>query len=346
MCTTATAQQSGDSATIKHGFMARLGQLLENFSAVDTTFVEPQRYNFAAMLQNTNTYERYTVTQAEDGVELQLSPAPSYRVGPYFGWRWLFLGYTIDLTHLKGSNRKTEFTLSLYSSRVGIDLFYRKTGNDFKIKYMQAAGRDLTSLLQNAPYGGLTASIKGFNVYYILNHKKFSYPAAFSQSTVQRKSAGSALVGMGYTRHGLHIDWKALKQITAERMGVDTAEQLWKDDAGNSQVAYTDYSLWGGYAYNWVPARYWLLAASLSVGISYKHTAGSYRDMEGTRSGFNIGNMNFDGVGRFGVVYNNMRWFAGMSTVVHTYNYKKKEFSTNSTFGYLNFYIGFNFGKR
>lgn len=61
---------------------------------------------------------------------------------------------------------------------------------------------------------------------------------------------------------------------------------------------------------------------------------------------FDFKNFNLDGVGRFGLVYNNMRWYAGTSAVFHTYNYQKEKFSTNTLFGNWNIYVGFNFGKR
>jgi hypothetical protein len=47
-----------------------------------------------------------------------------------------------------------------------------------------------------------------------------------------------------------------------------------------------------------------------------------------------------------GIVWNNTRWYAGTSAVFHTYNYSKSQFSTNNMFGNVNFYVGFNFGKR
>ena len=50
--------------------------------------------------------------------------------------------------------------------------------------------------------------------------------------------------------------------------------------------------------------------------------------------------------GTLGIVYNNSKWFAGASSIFHTYNYHEKEFSTNSVFGSVNFYVGFNFGKK
>ena len=44
----------------------------------------------------------------------------------------MFLGYTFDLKHINFRNNHTnkkEFDLSLYSSLLGIDLFWRQTGN-------------------------------------------------------------------------------------------------------------------------------------------------------------------------------------------------------------------------
>lgn len=34
--------------------------------------------------------------------------------------------------------------------------------------------------------------------YYTFNHRRFSYPAAFTQSYIQRRSAGSWLAGISY----------------------------------------------------------------------------------------------------------------------------------------------------
>ena len=152
---------------------------VRGFSAIDTNYVEPQHYNYTVMLQNTNTYEVYRLT-TESGYSITFAPQPSVKLGPYVGWRWIFLGYTVDLTHISSGDKKTEFDLSLYSSQIGIDLFYRKTGNDYRIRSI-SIGKDIdTSPLHNTKFDGLSASIKGFNLYYIFNHKKFSYPAAYS----------------------------------------------------------------------------------------------------------------------------------------------------------------------
>lgn len=72
--------------------------------------------------------------------------------------------------------------------------------------------------IRKAPFDGFKSSIKGFNLYYIFNHRRFSYPAAYSQSTVQRRSAGSMLLGIGYTEHELEVNWDKLTNLVDEKL--------------------------------------------------------------------------------------------------------------------------------
>ena len=137
----------------------------------DTNYIEPQKYNFTFMMQNTNTYESYTISSGS-GNDFLFSPQPSIKIGPYVGWRWLFLGYTLDVKHLRNpGNNKQEFDLSLYSSQIGIDLFYRKTGNDYRIKhaYLDHDRVINTEPLNGVSYDGINVGIKGFNLYYIFS---------------------------------------------------------------------------------------------------------------------------------------------------------------------------------
>lgn len=320
---------------------------VKNFSQVDTNYIEPQRYNYTLMLQNTNTYELYRISTT-NGNDFTFSPLPSMKLGPFFGWRWVFLGYTLDLKHISNGNKKKEFDLSLYSSQIGIDLFYRKTGTDYKISRVRldADGEINTRPMRGLDYDGINVGIKGFNIYYIFNHKKFSYPAAFSQSTIQRRSCGSALCGIGYTRHSLSIDWEKLYSLVEQSLGEEVAEKYMDQRLKMKKLKYTDVSASGGYAYNWVFAHNWLAAISLSLSLGYKGSSSDSNGSSSTFKDFSFHNFNIDGVGRFGVVYNNMKWYVGANSIFHTYNYRKSQFYTNSIFGSVNIYIGFNFGKR
>ncbi|MBM6991892.1 MAG: DUF4421 domain-containing protein [Prevotella sp.] len=318
----------------------------KEFSRVDTDYVEPQHYNFTFMLQNTNTYEIYHLRN-KSGQEVVFSPRPAYKLGPYFGWRWIFLGYTIDLTHLKDGDGRQDFNLSLYSNQIGVDLFYRKSGDSYRINSLTLGSDFKISEMEDVPFNGFQSSVKGFNLYYIFNHRKFSYPAAYSQSTVQRRSAGSPIVGIGYTKHKLNIDWQAFDDLVCEKVGTVHATGIVDSTMVFSNVNYTDYSLSGGYAYNWVFAHNWLFDISLQAALAYKRSTSDINTSDnGFLRSFDFRNINIDGILRTGVVWNNTKWYAGANSIFHAYNYRKSQFSTNNIFGSVNFYVGFNFGKR
>lgn len=353
-------------------FFHRLGKTFTNFfrefSNINEQYIEPQHYNYTVMLQNTNTYEVYTL-YGEEGQRISFAPDPSWRLGPYLGWRWVFLGYTIDLKHINmksNHSSKKEFNLSLYSSLLGVDLFWRQTGNDYHIQRMDLGAEVNTDALRKVSFDGFKGSIKGLNLYYIFNHRKFSYPAAYSQSTKQKLSAGSWMVGLGYTQHQLEVDWDKLSNIVDERLNQKSRNQQNQEARTQlnqegeiqteakidsslmfSKVRYSDYSATLGYGYNWVFAKNWLFNASLSVGLAYNHSRSDDPEQDKFNlKNFNFKNFNIDGVGRFGVVWNNDKWYAGVSSVIHSYNYHKDHFSTNNSFGSLNIYVGVNFGKK
>ncbi len=323
--------------------ISKLRKTVRSLSSIDTNYIEPQHYNFTVMAQSTSTYEIYTL-KSSNGQTVTLAPDVIMKVGPYFGWRWFFLGYTFDLRNISfgGKKQKRELDFSIYSSKIGIDLFYRRTGSDYKIRDVFVGDDVDAGRLDGVPFDGVSVGISGFDIYYIFNHRRFSYPAAFSQSTCQKRSCGSVIAGVGYTKNSLELDYNKLQKVVEAYTEPNTA----KIDSGLmfNRVNYYDVSVSGGYAYNWVFARNWLFCASGAVAFAYKHSDGDVS--EKNRLGFSFDNFNIDGIGRFGLVYNNTRWYAGASAIIRSYNYRKSRFSANNTFGSINVYLGYNFGKK
>ena len=112
------------------------------------------------------------------------------------------------------------------------------------------------------------------------------------------------------------------------------------------RVKYSNISISGGYAYNWVFAHNWLMAGSITLGLAYKRTKGDMEHRRFSLRQFSTKNLNIDGTARFGIVWNNTRWYAGTSAILHAYNYRRSQFSTNNLFGNINIYAGFNFGRK
>ena len=321
----------------------QIKKTVRGFDRLDTTFIEPQHYVFTVMLQATHNYDIYTLRGIGNNAQsITFAPDMNMKLGPYVGWKWFFFGYTFELGNVNLQRIKQQLDLSIYSSQIGVDLFYRRTGNDYKLRNANLGEGIDTSPLEGKSFNGIKAGITGFNAYYIFNHGRFSYPAAFSQSTIQKVSCGSWMAGLGYTRNSLELDYERLQwlidlNMMSKYVKLDSALMFRK-------VNYNDYSISGGYAYNWVFKKNWLFGASLQAALAYKKSTG---DVAGNnRDGFDFKNVNLDGIGRFGLVYNNMRWYAGASVIVHTNNYHKSRFRTNNTFGSLNMYVGYNFGLK
>jgi hypothetical protein len=331
-------------------FFKFINRQMESFSDVDTNYIEPQHYNYEFMLQQTITYEQYTLRALDSGQMVEFSPRNSYKFGPYFGWRWIFLGYTFDVKNLSlgldDHKPKTEFDVSLYSSLFGIDFYYRRTGNDYRINSINLGKNvDVTSL-EDKPFTDINVGITGLNLYYIFNHRKFSHPAAFSQSTCQKVSAGSMIAGISYTKQSLDYDYEDLEDLIHSNPA--TAAVQLDSSLMFRQVKYTDVSISLGYAYNWVFRPKWLFAVSLSPALAYNQSHGDVKPTVGLDGikGFSFKNVNIDFISRFGLVWNNTKWYAGANAILHGYNYKKSRFAARNIFGSFNIYVGFNFAKR
>ncbi len=332
--------------------LSLLRRIIRGFDRLDTRYIEPQHYLFTVMLQSTYTYDYYTLrSRGEENHSVSFAPDGSFKVGPYFGWKWFFGGYTFTLGHSSFNKTKTEIDLSLYSSQIGLDLFYRRTGSDYKLRNVNLGKEINTTALEDVPFDGVKAGITGFNLYYIFNHGRFSYPAAFAQSTQQKISCGSWLAGIGYTQNTLDFDYDELEEIVEEKLG----SQVTALDSSLmfNSAKYYDFSISCGYAYNWVIARNWLLCVSGQVALAYKQSKGeSYeRELKDNQSlkvlrDFSLTKINPSAVGRLGVVYNAMRWYAGFSAIIRSNYYLESQFSTNNTFGSMNIYVGYNFGLK
>lgn len=328
-----------DSATLPHPsrFKRAIKKLL-NFSDFDTLYISPNHYNYALMTTHFSNFEYYTVaSELPHPQKLSFSPDPYNKIGLYFGWRWIFLGWSVGLDDIyRKTNRKnkgTEFELSLYSSKLGVDIFYRSTGANYRIHMVKGFAEDIPS---NYPkdFSGIKVDIKGLNLYYIFNNRKFSYPAAFSQSTNQRRNAGTFITGFSISKHHLYFDYTELPAFILHAM--NPAMKV-------KNIKYTDVNISLGYAYNWVFARNCLACLSLTPAISYKF---SDADAEPHAGKAGYGRFNMDFLLRAGVVYNNGKYFVGTSFIGKNYNYHRDNFSLGNGFATLQIYAGFNFALR
>ena len=316
-------------------------KFLKSLNEIDTTYVTPNYYNFTAMVQQTCLINAYSIrgrSAGSDKQQINFYSKPRLTLGPYIGWHWIFLGYNFDIARTYTSNKSTQFNLSVYSSAFGADLIYQKNNGDYTIGSVKGFGKQNDKIYKDVKFDGLKTSIKSLNVYYIFNHKRFSYPAAYGQSTVQKKSCGTWKLGFIYSHQALDFDYSRLPSslITGGNNGVGLYDEL-----KFNEINYYDYSINFGYAYNWVFAPNLLCSVSIAPAVGYKFAKGE--SFESQDILFKRSTFNFDAIGRMGLVWNTNRFFMGTSAVVHAYNYNKSKFSISNAVAVFNIYVGVNF---
>ena len=316
--------------------------IVHEFDNTDEDYIEPPHYEFAVELRGVRDYENFSL--ASNDQSMMFAPDQPVKVGPYFGWRWIFLGTTFALKNisLSGNDSKREIEFSLYSSPIGVDLYYRRTGSDYKLRNVRTGNSLDGSRYEDIPFDGITVGITGANAYYIFNRRHFSYPAAFSPGSCQKISCGSWTAGAGYTKNTLDLDFNKLEALLKSR--ADDANEM-KLDSGMmfNRIEYNDFNVSVGYAHTWVLLKNLIFCASGQAALAYKTSYGKTVD---EADGFSFGKVNLDGIGRFALVYNDTRWYAGASAVLRTNNYHTSRFTASNIYGTFSAYVGYNFILR
>jgi len=295
------------------------------------------------MLQNTNYFQSYKLeAKNSEGARQSIvtRPAPNIKVGPYFGWSWIFLGYTFDITHPAHAGQSSEFSLSLYSALLGCDFIYVTNNGDYRLRRttgFEGVGKDE---LRGTSFSGMNANTLSISLYYIFNHRHFSYPAAYNQSTVQRKSCGSFMAGAGFSRQNVDFDYT---RLPSQLLGTTEDPKIF-DEFKFTNVNYRYYYASFGYAYNWVFARNWLLGASVMPSVGFRQAKGE--KFSGKSVIIDLKNFSLDCTSRLGLVWNNTRYFAGASFVSHLYMYRKDRLSLTNSVNYANIYFGIFFHRK
>jgi hypothetical protein len=151
-----------------------------------------------------------------------------------------YMGVSVSLAlnpaKLLGKYKDYELNFRSYGRKFGFDIAYQDAHN-FKGWY------ELDGVREDITTSDDMFKLRTFNVngYYVFNHRKFSYPAAFSHSYIQRRSAGSFLLAAsGQGQHG---------KVNSENENMD--------------FKLTNIAIGAGYGYNFVPGKGWLIHISV-----------------------------------------------------------------------------------
>lgn len=211
-------------------------------------------------------------------------------------YRGLGLGVAVNPAKFAGKCKDFEYNLNSYSNRYGFDVVFLSSKTYHGYKAADAERIDIHK-------GQISQNALNLNFYYAFNYRRFSFPAAFSQSYIQKRSAGSWMIGASFDGS--------------------------KTKLNDMTIRLNEFAVGAGYAYNLVIARHWLCHLSaLPTMTIYSHdytktktTADEGNDQTSTNTIRHDMKYHFPSAiitGRGAVVYSWRNKFAGATAV---YNY-------------------------
>lgn len=217
-----------------------------NRSKYDTAYISrPGGRWTVKLLENISGAELKTISasgEAEHCTKMRAEFRSTFSAS--VAYRGLALSLSVNPAKLVGKSSDFEFNMNSYSNRYGFDIVYLSSKTYSGYSSSGGTKNDISR-------GDISQKALNVNFYYALNGKRFSFPAAFSQSYIQKRSAGSWLLGFSFD-------------------GSETK-------AGSSlipanTIRINEFAIGGGYGYNLVAGKHWLFhLSSLPTFTVFSH---------------------------------------------------------------------------
>ena len=274
----------------------------------DTNFVIRPEGKLTLKLRLNQTgndfHAKGTVNGFYSEADLKTSHKTTMSIGA--SYRGISAAVAINPAKMKGLYKDYEFNLNYYSSRLSLDFSYQRS---------ETLAGDFSGDKGDLRLESGEALLKVLNIagYYTFNHRRFSYPAAFTQSYIQRRSAGSWLAGISYQGGSI----KTTDDLKARN-----------PNAPDVRIYIGHVGIGGGYGYNWVPSKKWLLHLSiLPTVVVYNR---NNMTVNGERKEAQHMRLNMLFNERAAVVYNfSPRYFASLTAVVNNSVFKDDNVTVN-----------------
>lgn len=215
---------------------------------IDTNYVTRPKTKWTLMGRFNVSGAKITAKGEQEGKHFESEMKADYKSTVSVGVSYLGLSLNLSINPAKMLGKYHDYELGFrsYGKRFGFDIAYQDASNFKGWQELNGERRDFTT--SEDMFKLRTLNVNG---YYVFNHRRFSYPAAFSHSYIQRRSAGSFLLAA--SAQGQHGEVNNETSVSFKM---------------------TNIGIGAGYGYNFVPARGWLLHLSaLPTFIVYTNTS-------------------------------------------------------------------------
>lgn len=266
----------------------------------DTTYISRPEHKWTLKLRpKVSLFAVRTETLGNEGEEgamkIDLLSDPKAKLSFSAGYSGVTLSFSIKPEKFqKVKELDYEMRFDVYTRKFGFETELNRITTLEGPFHLDFTGEDTTvSFDLDLPEGFVTQTNFFLSGYYVFNHRRFSYPAAFTQSFIQKRSAGSFIAGANL----------GISELT---VGDSTK------NAELFNVANFYISLGIGYGYNVVLPHNWLIHVSAIPYLIVRNKAkcrfaGNVEDWQTKFPQFLF-------IARAAAIRSWDRWFAGLTT--------------------------------
>ena len=233
------------------GRLDQLRQYLDRtaMNSVDSHYIEVPdkpwrimgRYNMNAVTVDYSNTLEVPENNASADWSLRFEPPHASSVGFWVGYRGTGVSFSKSLS----KNAGRYFSVSSTGAKYGFNFRLRRFSTSYvKLDATNYKNGEVVQKTEDeddmpAPVWVRTAYLNG---YYVFNGRRYSQAAAYNQSVIQRRSAGSLLLGATWFQSS--FDYSDVENTIFMMLG---------NNVGRIKVHQANIGV--GYGYNWVPLR-------------------------------------------------------------------------------------------
>jgi len=293
----------------------------------DSTYIGVEKHPWNFRLYGVNKVLNMLLRTSSDSL-----PSANYNprdkigigIGTFYRSVGVWTGLRLDAFDKNKKALSIDLQLNQYGDRFSNDMYFQYYKGLY-LENLEGFGRFSPLPTSTQFRKDLRVVNYGLNSNYYFNWKRFSIRSAFVQSEVQKKSAGSMVIGGSIANFNFSADSSIIPNselFTAQSIRSGNFLSL----AGNLGYSHT---------FIWKKNMYTSISAIVGPGISaWSYLIDDASGDKGIRPSFRVG-------GRFAVGYNAERYFAGISSVIDQFTIFFNDNNVSYTYGNVRLFVGY-----
>jgi hypothetical protein len=299
----------------------------------DSTYISSYAGQLTTKLLAISKINYFRVKDNGNASSIRFRPDRKVNLGIGISYKWFALDLAFNFGIGEQSNfensKSTDFQGAIFSSKQYISGSYQYY---YGYQYADFSGVPKEDVPNNSSRDDIRTMSTVIQYLFAFNYDKFSLKAPFIQNELQRKSAGSFLIGARF--HLLNID-------SDSSMVPSSAKDYFNEEIYLTSITGSSVIISVGYMYSFVFREHFYATLGLIPGIGVN--LGDFKSdiKQPFVAQVSTGWSTMNAIG-----YNSSRFFGGIQLIADNYSFKmKKDLILNQGHGKIKFHIGYRFGS-